>query len=445
MGASSLVRNLTPAFSSLRPVMAILVLLALASSLGTIIAMMTVRALWDGSWGETSAYFQTSTRVTYPLVAGFAAAMGSFWRSRGADWLHVGAARSAWQVHGSLVAALWLAASIGVLLGVAPAVVVTAEYAQYGAPNVPAYITPVAGIVLPVALGYGLGRLMPVGVSAPGSTVLVYLALVYLDPFSSNVLLPLAGITVADDRERTFLAEIPWVTWLKSCFLVLAGLLALALLVRRLAGSRAWLALCAGILLAPLLWIGPGGMAVDQSARMPVCQPFNEAATGQLLCISRARDHARRELQRTFSQASTFLPEEFVIGEETLADDGATRDVDATFSPTVDGRLAHDPDRNEVLSSFLWLQFQSSPECASEPLASSAETIGEPRFIVHEYLFSTLIPDPGDSFVEPPPSTSQYRWVGEANTFKVKWLGMSDAEKQKFLRVNWKDIASCSL
>ncbi|MFE4001494.1 hypothetical protein ACFX43_22200 [Nocardioides sp. YIM B13467] len=274
---------------------------------------------------------------------------------------------------------------------------------------------------------------------------MVYLALVYLDPFSSNVLLPLAGITVADDRERTFLAEIPWVTWLKSCFLVLAGLLVLALLVRRLASSRAWLALCAGTLLAPLLWIGPGGMAADQSASMPICRPLDEAANGQLLCISRARDHARRDLQRTFSQASVFLPEEFVIGEEALADGGAMREIDATFSPTVDGRLAHNPDRNEVLSSFLWLQFQSSPKCALAPMPSNTEPTGEPRFIVHDYLFSKLIPHPGDSFVEQPQIMSQYRWVGEASSFKEKWLGMSDAEKRGFLRANWRDIASCSL
>lgn len=184
---------------------------------------------------------------------------------------------------------------------------------------------------------------------------------------------------------------------------------------------------------------------MDQSASMPICRPLNEAADGQLLCISRARDHARRDLQRTFSHASVFLPEEFVIGEESLADDGATRRIDATFSPTVDGRLAHDPDGNEVLSSFLWLQFQSSPKCPSASVPSNTEAIGEPRFIVHEYLFSKLIPQPGDSFVEPPPIASQYRWVGEAGTFKEKWLGMSDVEKQKFLRANWKDIVSCSL
>jgi hypothetical protein len=246
---------------------------------------------WFGSWGELSRALEDSTTLTFPLLAAMGAWVTTSPVRKRFEWMIESSSRSRYAVLLGWTAMLTAGASFGHLAVSSVVHAMTFSEATYGRPVLLSAIVIIAGFFASCAFGSWLGTFLPPLVAPAAAIAGVYGILLFADTGKQS-LMPLAGLTVSDPRERTYRYTEWWMLDLRVLWLLAMGLLfvALAADARRRLGPP-FIAGC--VLATPLLFVGSNGMVVDSGALESRCHQPEKDVT---VCFTAARDHAYAEM-----------------------------------------------------------------------------------------------------------------------------------------------------
>ena len=190
---------------------------------------------------------------------------------------------------------------------------------------------------------------------------------------------------------------------------------------------------------APLLFIGASNFEVDTQSIRPVCQPLNKSGTQNIrLCLSAARDHERPTMEQALDPMLSYLPHDYVVGDEALQSFDRMA-LDATLTSTSGGSAAHKPSQNEVLAYFLANLFQGQP-C---PGSTADPSAGRPRDLVYYYVDQKLSRKVVAPFVPTAPPPEALTWTGSSASFRQTWNTFSTEERDAYIRQNWRTLTGC--
>lgn len=261
------------------------VILTTTVAVVTAISALADTPNWLGSWGETGAALESSTRLSYPLVGALTAWVSSApKRERFAFWISV-ASRPRLYLLLRLGGRCALLSFAGFSLAAIGLFVATAMHGDFGTLPVLSVLTVFCGFVASVGLGVAIGQWLP-GYVAPAVALSLIFVWSYLANGLTPSLEPLEGFAVASDRERTFFETMPWVLVVRSVFLMALGVAVVSLAARN---STWWLgsltAVCLGA--TPLVLTGSSSVQVVPAALKEKC----EVSGTVRVCLTAARWH----------------------------------------------------------------------------------------------------------------------------------------------------------
>lgn len=402
---------------------------------------------WLGSWGETGAALESSTRLSYPLVGALAAWVSSApKRERFAPWISA-ASRPRLQLLLRLGARCALLSCAGFAVAAIGVFVATATQADFGTLPILSIMAVCCGFVASAGIGVAIGQWIP-GYVAPAVGLAVIFAWGYLASGLTPLLEPLEGFAVASDRGRTFFEIIPWVFVLRSVFLVALGVAVLALAAR---DSTWWLwSLTAVCLCAtPLVLTGSSTMQFMPAAAKEKC----EVRGAVRVCLTAARWHEVRDVMAVgkplLTQLSGLNPGRITLREEPLP--GAQETVVSSEEVTVPIGVvngfngnAHQVSPTDLLiliSNRIFRERctpQDAPNGERGPVATATD-------VVESWALRSIgVAVDGSAGFNAPVLTDESLDWRKIASFRSAWEKASLAVKTRWLSRHRADIFACS-
>lgn len=415
----------------------------------TAVSMFAETAAWVGSWSETGAAFELSSRLSYPLVGAAAAWIGSAARRQRFDHLLAGASRSAGQVHLRACVVLALAAVAGTVPPMVAALLATGSEANFGQAPVASVLVVWAGMLAAAGFGVLVGVLFPSAVASPVALVLVY-AVPLLADSGRPSLAPLAGLTVADDRARTYFQTSSEILGLRALWLLVLAWLFVTLAAR---ARNRWLVPFGLTCLAavPLLLAGQDAMRPIAAAGDAVCDSRTPDVT---VCLTRARSHAMDQVEGAVSGVSDVLSplapggieyrEELLGGPPTAQVVGGRLVVPFAATNGVNGE-AHRVDADDVAVVVLNRTLRDQCRETQDSDAQGRAYANASDVVQGAALRRLGIPVDGTGPLDAPLLDDDFVNWSRVAAFRSAWDDASDQVRSDWLRQHRDRVLSCAL
>lgn len=406
---------------------------------------------WYGSWGETGASLEDATVLTYPLIAGFAAWFSGNPRRRHFSHLLSTSTRTLFRVHIHAALVIGFLGAVGSILGASIILVTTAQEATFGHFQPTVLLVIACGCWTSAAFGVCLGAILPPRIAPPITVAAVYAVSVFLDPTNPSLIF-LAGLAVADSRERTFLAVADWVLVTRALWLTTVGFALVALVSKN---KPAWFTSLgiSSLMAVPLLLLGQHAMQPNPAARRVACTDFGAELS---VCLSAARSHAAGEVHEAITKEVDLLaglaPHGITLVEEDVlsetASDGTSRRLVVPIG------LVNGSDGNAHVPNPVDLQLQVamrvlSDNCAADNSPGTVKDLADAgaEDVLLAWLLTELdIPIDGTaSLGSPILSEDALDYSGEVGQFRHEWFAAAFDRKHAWLRVHRDEILSCEL
>ncbi|MFL6107937.1 MAG: hypothetical protein ACJ72L_13325 [Marmoricola sp.] len=344
--------------------------------------------------------------------------------------------------------ALGSVAAGGALLVVIVMWLLTAAAANFGSVPLLELVVVVCGFIATAGFGVFVGSVFPSLVAPVAAVVTVYGA-EYLADTGKPSLYPLAGLVVADSRERTYRETMLWVLGVRSIWL-----LALAILFATLATRAAslWLLpfslVCATA--TPLLAVGDAGMRIDPAALREICGSHGNVE----VCMTAARSHVANDVYRAVNSDLQALnginPGKVVLIEETIAPEPTATLRDGVLTIPFGVVNGLEGDAHMVNARDLQLQVTSTLLRSNCRLAPPTENSGPPKAtpadVIQAWMLKkTGIPIDGTAALGSPallPGQLDYTPV---EGFRHAWDSATDDRREAWLIRNREKLISCTL
>lgn len=405
-------------------------------------------ASWYGSWGETGAALDKTTTITYPALAAVAAWFASAPGRRRFQGMVRASSRKPYSLPLHAVVSVGAYATLGTLVALAGMWTVTARTATFGRVPLLELVVVLCGYAAAAGFGLLVGSTLP-SLIAPVAAVVVVYGTEYLADTGKPSLSPLAGLVVADSRERTYRETLIWVLGLRAFFLLAVALLFAALATR---AASVWLLpfalVCATA--TPLLWVGDSGMKVDPAAMREVCDAHGTVS----VCMTAARSHAAGQIYRVLAPDLRLLagisPGKVVLVEETISTDLTATVRDGTLTVPFGVVNGVDGDAHRANARDLQVQFTSTllrsnckPNAASQASAAPRATAAD---VVQAWLLQKVgIPIDGSGGLGAPallPGEVDYTGIED---FRTSWGAATNRQRQTWLTLHRDGLISCTL
>lgn len=416
----------------------------------TAASLATSTAQWLGSWGETGAALEDATIVGYPIAAGLAAWQFSAPKRQRFVLTVRAASRSRFELEGRSVLALGLSASLGALVPGTIALLLTGLDASYGRPPLLPTFVALLGYLPSVAFGALAASILPSFFAAASSAVLLYVLQIFGDS-SDPALSFLAGVEVADSRERTYRETAVWMLSLRGVLIICVAIAIVAIASRRsrIAGVAA-AAVC--LVSTPLLFVGADGMSVSSSALQAKCQSYS----GKLrVCMTAARFHTADTVAK-YASTELGLLDGISTDGITLEEVGLSHSSVSVLS--AGGHLtipfevangvygeAHTVSRVQLLTdiSTAILRGNCKPDTDSE---FENRPKAQPVDVIQYWMMRKLaIPTDGSgSLGAPTVSPNSLDYSSVAN-FQRAWDGLDPAQRRDWIGMHRDAIIQCNV
>lgn len=271
------------------------------SAVATVLGVIGDTETWVGVYGETHRAMGESLLFGLPAAVACGAWVGSRARVTGLDGLAEHSVRPPVRIAVRELAMACAYVVMGFVVVTTAMLVVTAREARHGSVSPTWWAADVAALVAATALGLWAGHKTRRSYVVPAAAVVTYVALgfmVYVAPEVLSSLLPIDG------RAYTTHSVPWWLHALRAGFLVLVA--ASVVYVRgglhRVAVATAWVA---GLVAAPLLFLGSTDRQVDAAASRLVCEGARE---GVRVCAPPPKMHVVDDL------AAEYLRVQEVVG-----------------------------------------------------------------------------------------------------------------------------------
>lgn len=354
-------------------------------------------------------------------------------------------------MHVYLLTSLWLSAAAitGLAVPVSVACAVTAGEATFGSFPAVSLLVVCCGVFAAAAFGLLVGSVVTPLVAGPVALVVVYAIPLVADSGRAG-LAPLAGLMIADDRERTYFHTATEILAIRGLWVLALAAVFLALAART---SNGWLVPTsfACLLSVPLLLAGQGAMQPIPGASDEVCTTDRESVT---VCMTRARAHAEGGIRdaidpalavlRPLGQDGLELREELLPGSLTAE---IVEDVlIVPFAPTngVSGE-AHRVGEDDMVVTVLNRVLRDNCNAAL-PSESSGRSPGTASDVILE----TALTDAGVSMdgrgpIDTPLLTEDFIDWSDVSEFRADWKDASSASRNAWLKDHRSHVVRCDL
>lgn len=418
--------------------------------LTTAITMVTV-ALdapnWLGSWGETGAALESSTRLSYPAVGALAAWVSSApKRERFEPWVRT-TSRSRIQILLRLTCRFGLLTCTGFLLASATALIATGRQADFGSVPFLSLLTVCCGYIASVGVGVAAGQWLP-GYLAPGVAIVVIFGWGFLASGLNPTLASLEALAVASDHQRTLFEIAPWVFLVKAIFLV--GL-AVALVSLAARDSSAWLLALSVVCLSatPLILSGTSTMRFVAASAEERC-----LADGKLqVCLTAARFHEAEDVMNAAKPLLTRLsgmnPGRITLREESLpgsqetivGENEVVVPIGVTNGFNGNAHQVNSTDLLILISNRIFRERcvpQDVPNGNRGPVATATD-------VVESWALKSVgVPVDGSGAFNAPILTDEALDWRAVASFRSEWAKASSETKTRWLGEHGRDLFNCS-
>lgn len=416
----------------------------------TTASLATSTVQWLGSWGETGAAMEDATIIGYPIAAGLAA--WQFSAPKRQRFVHAvrASSRSRFEIEGRSVLALGLSAALGALVPGAMALLLTGVDASYGNPPLLPTVVALLGYLPSVALGALAASILPSFFAAASSAVLLYVLQIFGDS-GDPALSFLAGVEVADSRERTYRETAMWMLSLRGVLIMCVAIALVAISARRsrIAGA-AGVAVC--LVSTPLLFVGADGMSVVASALQAKCQSYGHELR---VCMTAARFHTADTVAK-YSATELGLLDGISTDGTTLEEIGLTRSSASVLSPTghltvpfevangVSGE-AHTVSRVQLLTDISTAILRGN--CEPDPdsgLEDRPKAL--PVDVIQYWMMRKLaIPTDGSGSLGAPDVSPDVLDYSDVTSFQQAWDALDPAQRRSWIQRHRVAIIQCNV
>jgi hypothetical protein len=416
----------------------------------TAASLVTSTAQWLGSWGETGAALEDATIIGYPIAAGLAAWQFSAPKRQRFVLAVRASSRSRFELEGRSVLALGISAALGALAPGALALLLTGLHASYGhPPRLPTFVA-LLGYLPSVALGALAASILPSFFAAAASAVLLYVLQIFGDS-GDPALSFLAGVEVADSRERTYRETAMWMLSLRGVLIICVAIAFVAIAARksRIAGAAA-AAVC--LVSSPLLFVGADGMSVSSSALQAKCQSYSDELR---VCMTAARFHTADTVAK-YASTELGLLDGISADGTTLEEIGLTHSSASILS--AGGHLtipfevangvygeAHTVSRGQLLTdiSTAILRGNCGPDRGSE-FANRPKA--RPVDVIQYWMMRKLaIPTDGSGSLGAPAVSPDILDYSSVTKFQQAWDALDSTQRRNWIGMHRDAIIQCNV